>query len=242
MTTVSRQQQAIAAGVRTFLREPTNIALLLVLPPLVLFAFELALDPIGEAPGIDLEPGAAQLGGALFATAFLAGLLGVFQVVGAAESDRRLVVCGYHPVEVLAARVLTILLAGGLVAAITFATFWIRTDVTPERPLLAFGALVSAAVIYGLVGVSIGALVGRELEGSLVLVFLADVDAFASIGAIPTEQAVLDYFPLATPHDVFDVAVHGGTVTTGDGLLLVGYTLGLGVLALGAVIAGGGRE
>ncbi len=242
MGSASRQREAIAAGLRTFLREPTNVALLLVLPPVVLFAFELALDPLSEAPGIEFEPGAAQLGGALFATAFLAGLLGVFQVVGAAESDRRLIVCGYHPAEVLLSRLLTILLAGCLVAGVTFTTFWIRTDVTPEQPLLAVAALVGAAVIYGLIGVTIGAVLGRELEGSLVLVFLADVDAFGAIGAVPTEAEVLEYFPLATPHDLLEAAVYDGTASTGDGLLLLGYILAFGVLALGAVAVGGGNE
>ncbi len=242
MRTVSRQRAAIAAGLRTFLREPTNVALLVVLPPVVLFAFELALDSLGDTPGIDVQPGAAQLGGALFATAFLAGLLGVFQVVGAAESDRRLVACGYHPVEVLLSRLLTILLAGSLVAGVTFVMFRLRTDVTPEQPLLAVGALVSAAVIYGLIGVVIGALLGRELEGSLVLVFLADVDAFGAIGAVPTESGALDYFPLATPHSLLEAAVYDGTPSTGDGLLLLGYILVLGVLALVAVALGGGSE
>lgn len=239
MATLSRQRNAVAAGVRTFIREPTNVALLVVLPPVVLIAFELVLDPLAEAPGLDFEPGAAELGGALFATAFLAGLLGVFQVVGAADSDRRLVVCGYHPVEVLVARLLTILMAGTLVAAITFTTFWLRTDVTPERPLLAFGALLGAAVLYGLVGVAVGALLGRELEGSLVLVFLADVDAFGSIGAIPTETDVLAYFPLAAPHDVLEAAVYDGAVATGDVLQMVAYAVALGVIALGAVVLGG---
>lgn len=235
----ARQREAVGAGVRTFLREPTNVVLLVALPPLVLFTYELALDPISETPGIEFAPGAAELGGALFATAFLAGLLGVFQVVGAADSDRRLVVCGYHPVEVLLARLLTILLAGGLVAGITFVTFLLRTDVTPERPALAFGVLVSAAVIYGLVGVCLGALVGRELEGSLVLVFLADIDAFGAIGAVPTEGDVLEYFPLATPHDMLESAVHEGTLSGGDVLTVGVYIIVLGLLAIGAVLFGG---
>lgn len=239
MSRLGRQRVAVAAGLRTFLREPTNVVLLLVLPPLVLFAFELALDPIGEVPGIDVEAGAAELGGALFATAFLAGLLGVFQVVGAADPDRRLVVCGYRPGELLGARLLTILLAGGLVATITYGTFLLRADVTPELPAVAFAALVVAAVVYGLVGVVIGALVGRELEGSLVLVFLADVDAFGAIDAVPTDHAAFEYFPLAGPHGVLHAAVYDGSVSGGDVVLSLGYVAVLGALALAAVSLGG---
>lgn len=242
MTTLSRQRAAVTAGVRTVVREPTNVVLLVVLPPLVLFAFELALEPIAEAPGIEVDPGAAELGGTLFATAFLAGLLGVFQVAGAADSDRLLAVSGYHPIEIQTARLLTILLAGTLVAAITFTTFWLRAGATPGAPLVAFGALVGAAVVYGLVGVIVGAVVGRELEGSLVLVFLADVDAFGAIGAVPTGTNVLAYFPLAAPHDVFETAVHDGTVVAGDVLGVVGYAIALGAVALAAVWVGGRRS
>ncbi|MFC7074750.1 ABC transporter permease [Halovenus rubra] len=239
MGRATRQREAVSAGVRTFLREPTNVVLLVVLPPLVLFMYDLALGPITEAPGIEFVPGGAELGGALFATAFLSGLLGVFQVVGTVDSDRRLVVCGYHSVGVLLARFLTILLAGGLVAGITFVTFLLRSNITPERPALAFGVLVSAAVIYGLLGICLGALVGRELEGSLVLVFLADIDSFGAIGAVPTENDVLEYFPLATPHDMLDATVYEGTVSGGDAVTVAVYILVLGLFAIGAVLIGG---
>lgn len=213
---LDRQRVAVAAGLRTFLRERTNLVLLVILPPLVLVAFDLALDPLAAAPGIDVPDGAAELGGALFATAFLAGLLGVFQVVGAARSDRRLRACGYHPLEVFLARLGSILLACLLVAVLTFGTFLALTDLSPERPLLALAALISAAVIYGLLGVVIGFIVGRELEASLLLVFLADVDAFAAIGVVPVEYAVFEYLPLAAPHALLDGAVVDGTVSTGD--------------------------
>ncbi|SDJ25280.1 ABC-2 family transporter protein [Halovenus aranensis] len=239
MAVAPRQRAAVGAGLRAFLRKPMNVALLVALPPAVIFMYELAVDPISAAPGIDLTPGAADLGGALFATAFLAGLLGLFQVVGTAQSDRRLVVCGYHPAEVLLARLLTVLIAGGLVAGITFVTFWVRTDVTPARPLVAFGALLGAALVYALVGVCLGALFGRELEGSLVLVFLADIDSFGSIGVVPTESAVLDYFPLATPHDMLHEAVYGGTVSGGDVATVLGYAGALAVLGVVLVAHGG---
>ena len=233
MQSLTRQRVAIAAGVRTFVREPTNVALLLVLPPLVVFAFDLAIEPIGELPQIDVPPGGAPLGGALFATAFLAGLLGIFQVVGAAEADRRLVVSGYRPVEVLLARLLTIVLAGTFVAVLTFVTFWLRIDTTPEAPGLAIGALVLAALIYGLLGVIIGAVVGRELEASLVLVFLADFDSFAAIGVIPMEGDWLSYLPLARPSTVLEEAVHAGTLATGD---VVGSLLTIAILAALALL------
>lgn len=240
MQSLTRQRVAIAAGVRTFVREPTNIALLVVLPPLVVFAFDLAIEPIGELPQLDVPSGGAALGGALFATAFLAGLLGIFQVVGAADADRRLVVCGYHPVEVLLARLLTIVLAGTFVAILTFVTFWLRIEITPQAPGLAVGALVLAALTYGLVGVVIGAVVGRELEASLVLVFLADFDSFAAIGVIPMEGDWLSYLPLAQPSTVLETAVHDGTLATGDVVGSLLTIVVLGALAILVVAVRGG--
>lgn len=238
MSTVARQRVTIAAGLRTFLRKPMNAVLLLVMPPLVLFAYDLALDPIAEAPGIEVPPGGAALGGALFATAFLAGLLGVFQIVGALAPDRRLIVCGYRPSEVLLARLLSILTAGILVAVISFLTFRYQTDITPEAPVLAVGALIAAASVYGLIGVIVGGLLRRELEGSLVLVFLADLDAFTAIDAIPTESPLLDYLPLAVPHELLSDAVYEGSVATDDVLAVVGYVAVLSVLALTVAVVG----
>ena len=231
-TGVRRQRAAIAAGLRTLLREPTTIAMVVVLPPLVIVAFDVTMDAIGDVPGIDLPPGAAELGGALFATAFLAGLLGVFQVVGSSEPDGRLVRCGYRPWEVLLARTFTIVAASSAVALLTFGTFLVRSDVAPEAPVLAIGALVLAAVIYGLIGVLIGALLERELVGSLVLVFFADFDAFASLGVVPIETDLVELLPLARPHDLLSSAVHDGTVAAGDAMVAGAYVLALA----GAVI------
>lgn len=242
MSVITRQHAAVATGLRTFLRERTNLALLLVLPPLVLLVFDVSLETMGDAPGIEIPLAAAELGGALFATAFLAGLLGVFQVVGATQTDRRLIVTGYRPWEVLASRLLTIVVASAIVTALVYVTFLLLTDVTPEAPVLSIAALLVAAITYGLIGVVIGSVLERELEGSLVLVFLADFDAFVALGVIPIESDVVDYVPLARPHALLEAAVHDGTVASGDVLVAAGYVLGLAVVALLAVTLRGGSS
>ena len=242
MSTLTRQRVAVATGLRTFLRERTNLVLLVVLPPTVLLVFDVTLETMAEAPGLDVPPAAAELGGALFATAFLAGLLGLFQVVGSSQTDRRLVVCGYRPWEVLTARLLTIVAASALVAGLVYGTFVALSDVTPAAPTLTVGALLLAAVTYGLIGVIIGSVLDRELEGSLVLVFLADFDAFAALGVIPMDHDIVDYVPLAHPHSVLESAVHDGSLATGDALVAVGYVIGLTAVALLAVTIRGGRS
>lgn len=241
MTTVlGRQRVAVAAGLRSFLREPTTLVLLVALPPAVIVAFELALAAFADVPGLAVDATAAAQAGTLFATAFLAGLLGVVQVVDAAEADRRLVVAGYRPAELLTARLLAVLLAGALVTAVTYATFRLRTDAAPAAPALAVAALLVAAVTYGLVGAVVGALLGRELEASLALAFLADFDAYAAVDAVPVDAAVVEYTPLARPASLFSAAVHDGTVPPGDALGAGAYLLALAALALVAVRFRGG--
>lgn len=236
MTDVAnRQGVAVGAAIRSFFREPTNLALLVVLPPVVIVGFDLALEAFVGVPGMDPDPAAGELGGTLFATAFLAGLLGVFQVVGAAGPDRRLVVCGYRRWEVLLARVLTIVLVGAAVALVAFATFFVLSDIEPASPVRAVLALIAAAVTYGLLGVIVGALIGRELEGSLVLVFLADLDSFLAVGAIPVDTWIDEYLPLVRPYVLLESAIHDGTLPVGDVLEATLYALVLLVLALGIV-------
>lgn len=239
MSTLTRQHAAITTGLRTFFRERTNLVLVVMLPPIVLVAFDIALETMGETPGIKMPPAAAELGGALFATAFLAGLLGVFQAVGRSGPDRRLIVSGYRPWELLTARLLTIVAVSGLVAGLVYITFRLLAAVDPELPLLMFGGLLVAAVTYGLLGIIIGSLVGRELEASLVLVFLADFDAFAALGVIPIDSEIVEYVPLAHPHALVESSIHGETVPTSDALVAGVYILVLAGVALAAVTSRG---
>jgi ABC-2 type transport system permease protein len=235
MGALGRQRAAVVAGIRSTLREPTTVVLLLALPPLVVAVFDAALATYGAAPGIEVGPTEAERGGALFSTAFLAGLLGVFQIVSAAEADGRLVVCGYRPAEVVGARLVAIGLASLLVTAITYATFATLTPESIAAPGLAVLALLLAAATYALVGVIVGAVIGRELEGSLLLVFVADFDSFTSLGVIPTESVVLEYTPLERPARMLTDAVTAGTIDAVDLVGAIGYLLALLAVAIAIV-------
>lgn len=243
MTAVGRRVARLATGtgahLRTFVREPTTLALLLVLPPVVVGVYGSAMGSFPALPGFGADP--VTLGyttGALFATAFLAGIVGLFQVISARAGDERLVVCGYPRATLLASRLVTMVLVVALGAIASFAALWYTTDVA--TPLAAFGALVLGGAIYGLFGVLVGAVLPRELEGSLVLVFLADVDTALSSGLIGDDLGVGSAFPLSHPHDLFRTAVLDGGVADGQ-LIPAAATLAvlLGV-AYGAYVVRGG--
>lgn len=231
----------LATHLRAFLREPLHLALLVALPPLVVEGYGRAMASFPALPLVSTVPATVgRVNGAVFAAAFLAGLVGLFQVVSAAQADDRLRICGFGRAELFLSRLSTVLVVGVTAAAAAFAVLAWR--VPPEAPLVAAGALVLAALNYGLVGVLLGTVLPRELEGSLVLVFVADFDDFLASGMVPVDSPVVNLLPLHYPHLLFREAVLDGTVATGDVLAGGAYLLGLfvAVLAASTWLANGG--
>ncbi|NEU58148.1 hypothetical protein [Halorussus sp. MSC15.2] len=200
-----------------------NVALLVVLPVVVVEGYGTAMAAFPQFPHLDggtmAEMG--RVNGAIYAAAFLAGILGLFQILGAVQADERLGVCGYDRAELFASRLVAVVLGSALVAGVTTAVLWWRVE--PEAPLAAFGALTLAALLYGLVGMLVGAVLPRALEGSLVLVFLVDFDDFLSSGLLDVDSPFLVLLPLHYPHDLFRSAVFDGTVAVGNALAGTAY-------------------
>ncbi|MFB6205211.1 MAG: hypothetical protein ABEJ05_01595 [Haloglomus sp.] len=231
---VSRFATGMRSTLLSSLRSSTALGLLVALPPIVVVAYAEAMASFPRLPFVETVPRTAgRLNGALFATAFLAGLLGLFQVVSAARADRRLVGAGYPRSTLFAARLASVIAVVAVAATLSLATLWV--GVAPAAPLAAFGALLLAGLTYGLVGVLVGSVLPRELEGSLVLVTLADMDAILSSGLVKTE-GLASVTPLHAANPLFRAAVLNGTVPSADlraGLLTVA---GLTVLAAGAYL------
>lgn len=240
MSTATRLRAGASAHLRAFVRRPLHVALLLALPPVVVEVYGLAMETFPALPFLSAPPGTlGRINGAVFAAAFLAGLVGLFQVISAVQADERLRVCGYRRAELFLSRLGIIAAVSLLAASAAFAVLWWSTDVA--APLVALGALALAALIYGLLGVLIGAALPRELEGSLVLVVVADVDDFLASGLANVDAAIADFTPLHYPHALFTDAVREGSVATGDVLGAGAYVLALFVLALTVYVATTGR-
>ena len=106
-------------------------------------------------------------------SAFLAGLTGLFVVTGSAGGDRRLVLAGFRPREVLAGRV-------GVVAAATVLTSAVAVAISgvwyPPRQWVVFvAANLLIALTYAMVGILIGPLTGR-IGGLYLILLLAFID------------------------------------------------------------------
>lgn len=213
----------VATGTRLRLaelvRQPLTLAVLLVLPPVVIETYGAAVGSFPELPAVGVDPvTTGRMTGALFAVAFLAGLVGLFQVISARGGDERAAIAGFPRTTMLLTRLATMVVVALAGAAVAFVALGYRVDIA--APGVAFGALVLAALVYGLLGVVVGTVLPRELEGSIVLVFLADLDNALSSGLFPIEASAslpllgevgaTDLVPLYHPHELFAAAVVNG--------------------------------
>lgn len=174
---------ALRYGFRDYRR---NLVLwvLLVGLPIAFITLSIAVTPADPAP-VELVEGGTRslqilsmddLHGAIMVpitVGFLAGLAGLFVALGSAEGDRRLVLAGYRPLDVLAARLGVIafaaLLTTGVSLAVTGASF------TPESWATFAIANVIAALTYGMIGVLAGPRLGL-LGGLYVMLALPFID------------------------------------------------------------------
>lgn len=119
----------------------------------------LALVPLTQVHGAIMVP---------IAVAFLSSLAGLFVVLGSAEADRRLVIAGFKPREVLTARLGVVAAAALLVSVASLLVT--ATGFTPRSWIVFTLATLIIAVTYAMIGVTIGPLVGPV--GGLFLLFL----------------------------------------------------------------------
>lgn len=174
---------ALRYGFRDYRR---NLVLwvLLVGLPIAFITLSIAVTPADPAPVELVENGARRLQilsmddlhGAIMVpitVGFLTGLAGLFVALGSAEGDRRLVLAGYRPHEVLAARlgviVFATLLTTGVSLAVTGASF------SPGNWAVFAFANVLTALIYGMIGVLAGPRLGM-LGGLYVMLALPFID------------------------------------------------------------------
>ena len=108
------------------------------------------------------------------ATAFLAGVAGLFVVLGSVQADRRLVLAGFRVGEVLVARIAVVALATVLSALVATAALGVSAFQGRQWLFLVLGVLL-VGMTYGLIGVALGPFVGR-VGGVLLMLALPFID------------------------------------------------------------------
>jgi hypothetical protein len=182
-SSVARMTAVLRAGMREHRRNRVLWVLLVAVPAVFIV---MAIVQTVDVPGsIDLvEHGRAfttsiserRMHAATMvpvAAAFLAGITGLFVVTGTAGGDRRLVLAGFRPSEVLTGRL-------GVIGAATVVATTVAVGVSggwyaPRQWGVFAGANLLIALTYAMIGVLVGPLVGR-LGGLYLILLLAFID------------------------------------------------------------------
>ncbi len=112
---------------------------------------------------------------AVTSTGFLVSLLALNLVQIENDVNRRLIICGYHPFELLISNLLALLLMiltiGVYIGLLISAFVSVR-----HLPMFIFG-LMLIGFVYGCYGLAIGSLIKGKLEGVFFIVMLANIDS-----------------------------------------------------------------
>lgn len=169
-----------AVFAREQLRAPFTLALLVVIPALFVVSAAGALSDFASALGGSLASDAAVGLSAGWAAAFISGALGFFQAASSRGADRRLALAGLGPARVAVSRIVASVGLAFVAAIAAFVALVLRVDVA--HPLHAAVAVLAFALLYLAIGVLVGSLITAPLEGSLLVVFIFLLDAFAGPG------------------------------------------------------------
>jgi hypothetical protein len=111
----------------------------------------------------------------LATTGFLASFLSLNLVQQYQAINRRLIICGYHSAElIISGLCIMLIMILLLVVCIGSALLFLFRPENPEYMIL---GLFFTGLTYGSYGILIGTLVKGELEGTLLVILLANIDA-----------------------------------------------------------------
>ncbi|WP_051020290.1 ABC transporter permease [Nocardia araoensis] len=128
----------------------------------------------------------AQISAAIMGVTLIIGFMMFAATFSSGAFDRRLSMAGYPRVALALAKIACLVVASLVVCS--YATAVICCYWSPRQPVLLAAALFGAAMTYGALGVALGALLRREVEGMFAIAMISCVDMavqnpIASVGA-----------------------------------------------------------
>ncbi len=165
-------------------------------PASMLQTYEPAIGPLiqREVPQRDTWPMDTMLMGVAWALAAAA----LFSVIGSGTRDSRLVLAGYRPWEIMLARFLILIFLAVPVSLLPVAIIaGFSTPAPPNIGLVWLGSFFTAAVGASL-GLIIGSLLPRQLEGTILLIGIIGIEI-----SLPFGVGFRHYLPLFGPQALF---------------------------------------
>ncbi|MFB6205210.1 MAG: ABC transporter permease [Haloglomus sp.] len=212
MSSRRRAGAALVASARQYARTPVLLALLVAVPA-YLVAVVGRVVPDARVPLYGVAGGTTADAAAAFGTlmaplavALVAGIAGLF-LADRADVDRRLVVAGYRPWQLLAGRVGVLVGVTLLASVATLAA--LATVRVPDQPAAFAVALLLAGLGYGGVGALAGAALDR-LPGTYVMLFAPTLDGFLVQSPLTRGGSSLaSYLPAGAPVELAMAAAYG---------------------------------
>jgi hypothetical protein len=112
---------------------------------------------------------------AVTSSGFLVSLVALNLIQVENEVNRRLVICGYHPFEILISNLLALFLL--IFAIATYIGLLVSFFVSVNHLLMFIAGLMLIGFVYGCYGLAIGSLIKGKLEGVFFIVLLANIDS-----------------------------------------------------------------
>lgn len=176
-----------------YARRPINLVLLVVVPLIFVTLAAGAIADFAEVVGGlgDQDQLAAPTAG--WAAGFIAGVAGLFHVLGSRRADRRLTLAGMGAARITVARLLSGVVLAVLAAVSAIGALALRTGmVDPVRTSI--GTLMFGLLYLGL-GVGIGAFVRNDVNGSLGVIFIWMLDVFLGPAMAGSDVWITRVFP-----------------------------------------------
>ncbi|MFI6056447.1 ABC transporter permease [Streptomyces violascens] len=153
----------------------------------------------------------SQISGALNAATLIIGFMMFAATFVSGDFDRRLAMAGYPRLHLLLAKVTALVIASLAVAVYATAItcqYW-----SPRRPWLLVVGLFCAAMTYGAFGVTLGALLKREVEGMFTIVMISILDLSLQ-NPIPNPAADSDFIAYLPSYGAMQASTAAGFSTT----------------------------
>ncbi len=143
---------------------------------------------------------------------------GLFGILGWRRVDPRLALVGARPAEGMLGRLLVGAALGVALVAVYAPLMLARSAIITDNAAFVV-ALTAIAVVSVPLGLLIGALLPRELEGTLVLIGVVGVES-----SVPHDTALASALPLYGPFELLQVSIGTPGAAVATGLVHAGVT------------------
>ncbi len=218
-----------------YTRRPLNLVLLAVVPVVFVALSAGAIADFARILGGEASLGQLEATTAGWAAAFLAGVAGFFHVTGSRAPDRRLAAAGSNTIRVVTARMASSAVLAVVASAGALLALAVRTEVADVGR--AVGSTAMFAVIYLAIGITVGAWVRSEVNGSLLIIFIWMFDVFLGPAMGQTDNLVTRFFPTHFPTLVMLDASTNHAGALGDLGASLAWTLAAVVIAVTSLFA-----